>query len=326
MRLPVGPIRRAWWGVRARVAPRARILVYHRIGVRTRDPWLLSLPRDVFAQHLALLKTRYDVVRLSELVDALAGGRNVRNAVVITFDDGYADNCEVALPMLEDAGLPATFFITAGYVDSGRELWWDALERVSHAPGGLTRTFELPIPGAASFRWNAPRTDATVSGQLLDALYARAMGLVPNVRDLMIAELHFASGIPVNPRPDHALMTSAQVRELAAHPLVDVGAHSMTHTVMSLLSMDEQRREIRESRARIEELVGKPVTSFAYPFGHDGTIDDASRVAAREAGMRVACSTEWAPATRRADLFALPRLMVRNGDAAWLERTLRAVG
>ena len=117
--LLAGPVwlRNAWLRLRRRT--RCTVLLYHRVNDTSRDKLTTSVNR--FLEHLALLRSRYPVVTLQEAREALAAGNYLGpNVVVITFDDGYADNYECAAPVLEHFRLPATFFVTAGLIGTPR--------------------------------------------------------------------------------------------------------------------------------------------------------------------------------------------------------------
>src|SRR4051794_28319151 len=109
--------------IRNAAAPPVVVLIYHRVTVLADDPQLLAVSPDKFRAQLEILK-RYPILRFED------DWSKVRQpSIVITFDDGYADNHREALPILTEYGLPATFFVTAGAVGSNSEFWWDELER-----------------------------------------------------------------------------------------------------------------------------------------------------------------------------------------------------
>jgi peptidoglycan/xylan/chitin deacetylase (PgdA/CDA1 family) len=113
-----------------------------------------------------------------------------------------------------------------------------------------------------------------------------------------------------------------QARQLARSDWIEIGAHSVTHAALSTLPASEQRDEIVQSKAQLEAIAGRPVVSFAYPFGDQGA-GTAARV--REAGFRSSCTTEAAAVRAGTDPFQLPRVAVGDWDAPGLARTLRSV-
>lgn len=275
---------------------------------------------------MELIRRNHRPVSLTDMAAALGKGSVLRDAVVVTFDDGYADNLEVALPLLEQYEIPATFFVAAGYIGARREFWWDELERVVNDSGHLPPRLHLKAHSNPPFFWRGDTGDPIATVSLIRALHAFLLPLDSEERDHLISQLRAIGGTPAESRPANSIMTEGQLRRLASHPLAEVGAHTMTHPLLSAVSADDERREIDDSRRNLEAITGKPVTSFAYPFGYEGSWDAESRAAVAAAGFERACTTEWRPVRRGTDLFALPRLFVTGWDAAQLERVLRTVG
>ena len=118
------------------------VLLYHRVADIGFDPQLLSVSINNFREQLLFIKNNYEIFRFED--DYVK--RN-QPAIIITFDDGYADNYQNALPILEELEIPATFFITTGRIDSDREFWWDDLERLILIPLELPPKIELEIKG-----------------------------------------------------------------------------------------------------------------------------------------------------------------------------------
>ena len=130
----------------------AVILLYHRVHDDEFDPWLLKVSRKNFDDHMRHLQHRYAVLSLGELCQALDAGRLPRRAVAVTFDDGYGDNLRNAKPILDRHRVPATVFVTSGYVGAGREFWWDELERVVLQAPQIPGRFTVTVRGS-SHNW-----------------------------------------------------------------------------------------------------------------------------------------------------------------------------
>lgn len=144
--LEVGRLKRILKRVRSALRCRVVILMYHRVFKTSSDPWGLCVSPKNFAEHLELLRRHYPVLTLHELVSSLRDARLPKRGVVLTFDDGYADNLWNAKPLLEKYEVPATFFVTSGCVDSSSEFWWDDLERAILEPS------KLPIFCSSGFK------------------------------------------------------------------------------------------------------------------------------------------------------------------------------
>src|SRR5215217_4356416 len=147
--------RRARWRLdqarhwlKRRLTSPAIILMYHRVTELANDPHLLAVTPAHFDEQLAAIRAHGIPLRLQELVESLRQGRTPRRAVIVTFDDGYADNLHQAKPLLERHRVPATFFLTAGQVGQAREFWWDELDRLLLQPGALPAVLRLSVNGS----------------------------------------------------------------------------------------------------------------------------------------------------------------------------------
>lgn len=333
--------RGAGW-LRRRLSRHALILMYHRVARLPVDPQLLAVTPEHFAEHLEILARECRVLRLGELVERLRRGRVPRRGVVVTFDDGYADNLHNARPLLERHGVPATVFVTSGHVGSDREFWWDELERLLLTPGTLPPALTLTTPDGVwradvaaptytTDEWEAHRAwhieqNGNPSGR--HELYRRVYGLLhdrlPAEREAILDQLRQWARAGTAGRATHRALTAEELRALAAGDLVEVGAHSVTHPLLPALEPEQQWHEVRTSRTSLETLLGRPVRALAYPHGRR-TAETVRLV--REAGFASAACSDVDLVRRDSDWYQLPRVGVRDWDGArfrrWLERHLR---
>jgi peptidoglycan/xylan/chitin deacetylase (PgdA/CDA1 family) len=246
---------------------------------------------------MGVIARNFNVLPLAEAVERLHCGTLPQRAACVTFDDGYVDNIKVALPILRQWGIPATFFIASGYLDGGR-MWNDTvIEAVRLASGdvldlewvGLGR---LPIDTLEQ-RYQTMLTLLSKLKYLHKEERERRVGAIA---DAVAAEL-----------PNDLMMRAEDVRALAASGM-EVGAHTVSHPILNSVPDDQAHYEIESSRQRLAEITGKPVQLFAYPNGKPGSDYDLRHVhLVRELGFRGAVSTAWGAATRSTDLFQLPR-------------------
>ena len=269
-----GHMRRLASRARRRLSSRALILLYHRVAEATSDPWSLAVKPAHFAEHLEVIKKRARVLSIKELVAAIANDKLPRRAVVITFDDGYADNLLNARPLLEKYDSPATIFVTTGFAGSDREFWWDELDRLFLQPGALPSSLRLNIGskdyrwdlgeaaryGEAAFRthggWRAWEKDDPSSRHLLyrslwELMHPLPEGERQRVRDDLVAW----AGADKSPRATHRALSSDELGELAGGGLIEIGCHTITHPKLAALALSSQRDEINQSKARLEELL-----------------------------------------------------------------------
>ena len=331
-------LRRRWRRLADAVAPPPLILMYHRIAQDDLDPWHLCVSPNNFAAQMELLRRERRPMRLDDLTSELEQGRCPRGAVVVTFDDGYRDNLLAALPVLEAFDVPATVFCTAGVVGGEQAFWWDQLAGLLLGPDLLPPALALDVGGdhkrielhaaeryaAADRAADRRRRDDEAPASARLGFYREVWGWLRPLAECdrtvaldQIARWSSAAGADV-PRP----LSREQARALAASPLIEIGAHSVTHAALSTLAPSAQRSEIGHSKAQLEALVARPVVSFAYPFGDQGA-DTAALV--REAGFRSSCTTEAGAVRPGTDPFQLPRMAVGDWDADTLARTLRSV-
>lgn len=332
----VGRLRR--WGARLGLLPPAIILAYHRVADLAADPQLLAVSPRHFAEHLEVLRRAYRPLPLRALRQRLRGNRWRSRTLVLTFDDGYADNLRQARPLLAAAGIPATVFVTAGMVDGPHEFWWDALERVLLRTPDLPMALSLVIAGARCAwslpaeqaarpsppDWHVLRVEPALSGResLYLELAGRLRGLDPMEREALVDQLFDWAGQPRTAPESQRALTTAELHALARDGLVEVGAHTLTHPVLSARPLEAQREEIAASKRRLETALGAPVTSFAYPFGGRGDYQPATAGLVQAAGFHCACSNFQGHVHLDTDPYQLPRYLVRDWDGDTFARHL----
>lgn len=301
---------------RRRGEPRVFVLAYHDVsapeaaaaGLDTAtlypDP---AEPEGVIAaarlqQQLRHLERHYRFASLSQAASLLARPGALReDLVVVTFDDGYAGNFEAAWPALREAGVPATIFLTTGFID-GDGLWFDFARRALAA--ALAAGRRLPARPrraleAALGRWpgRARRPEWAVE---------RLKRLRPAARRQLLDELA-AADLPLGPpaRP----LSWDQVRTLAAMGW-EIGSHTVTHPILSQLTAAQQFEEIEGARDRIRQEIGEAPPAFAYPNGGAGDFDETTCEVLRAGGSTVACTTLRGGNRPGCDLLRLRRVGV----------------
>lgn len=317
------------------------ILMYHRVADLALDPQLLATTPAKFDQQIAALPSLGNPMPLAEFASRLAAGKPVDGALVVTFDDGYADNLLAAKPILQAHGVPATMFVTAGMVGSDQEFWWDELERLLLVTENLPSTITLRTGKGDQVVSMGDTTHYGAEARLRDAGWSVEQPGFPTPRHMLYRYLQQTvhalgddrrrqdvlsaiaawAGIGRIGRASHRPLRAEEVAVLAGG-MTTVGAHTMTHPMLALLPEDAQRQEIADSRRILQELTGCAVDLFAYPYGSASSFSPRTVAIVKEAGFTAACSTRQAPATATDDLFTLPRMTVRNWTAEELERHL----
>ncbi|HEV8661554.1 MAG TPA: polysaccharide deacetylase family protein, partial [Candidatus Methylomirabilis sp.] len=301
--------------LRRRADPRrAVVLRYHSVSEPTPENLLyrapsISVSPRTFERQMEFLADRYQVVPLARLVDCVAAGEPFPpRAVAITFDDGYRDNHRHALPCLRSLGLPATVFVTAGAVGDGWSFW------VSRLRGLLLKTerAEIDFPGLGPMDLSSP---AAREGWI-EALTGELCRKPPPEAERDLAQLASLAGVdgPIE-GSGKWMMGWEELRE-AAGAGIDIGAHTVSHPVLTFLDDGQAAGEISRSRKVLEKGLERPVLHFAYPNGPAVENQDL-RVArlVREAGFLSACTSENGPLDLGDDRYRLRRLAVAERDA-----------
>jgi len=276
--------------------------MYHRIGSFHEDPYGLAVHPDRFAEHLEHLRALRSAIPLRNAAEEGDSG-----GVAITFDDGYADNATLAAPMVAEAGLPATWFITAGRLGR-RRFWWDRLAEGLLGPHGTPDSTDVEVAGRALWL-DLRSTEARRTA--LFFLHRRLSALPPDAIEDAVDRILGRLGAP-EPAADNLTMTVDQLRVLADLPLQEVGAHTRTHLRLRGQDPELQREEILGSVADLVDLLDRPVDLFAYPFGGRSAVGSLAPRLVAEAGCALAVSTDPGAVHDRSDRYRLPRLNVRN--------------
>jgi peptidoglycan/xylan/chitin deacetylase (PgdA/CDA1 family) len=275
--------------VRGRLPPHAlTVLTFHRVAWRAAgaewDGDVIDSTPDAFEAQLDHIARHFNTVGIDDILEFLDGKPLPPNPLCLSFDDGYRDNHDIALPMLVRRGLRAVFFIATSYINERRVFWWDRLAyTIKHARNS---TIELSYP-------------ARISWPLAGAL-PRALRLAKDTFALdmprFLDELARAAGIDWTPELEakgsaDLLMNWPMVRKLADAGM-DVESHTHTHRLLATLTSADLEEELRRSRDILSSELGRPVRALAYPAGGGAVIDRPRvREAVRSAGYQLAFST-----------------------------------
>jgi peptidoglycan/xylan/chitin deacetylase (PgdA/CDA1 family) len=304
---------RAILKLRARTsAPWLSILTYHRFPTKGgNDPFddgVVDVTLERFERQVACLKEHFNPVGIDELCAFARGGKLPPNPVAITFDDGYLNAYEHALPILQRHGCKAIFFIATSFITERRVYWWD---RLSYILKHCTRDeIRLHLPRSIHIDFKRDRS----------ASIHRTMRIIKGCsmdeRVRVLDAIDRAAGVPFTREMDRAfadqlLMSWDQVRALRKAGM-DVQSHTRTHQVLRTLSPDELTDELEGSRADLERELGERVRALAYPVGNP--VENASpiRVALKKAGYEIGFTngTGPTPLWGRVDPFNIRRQMV----------------
>ncbi|MBA3909125.1 MAG: hypothetical protein C0524_04375 [Rhodobacter sp.] len=252
-----------------------------------------------------LARSHFRVAPLSEAISDLLMGRVTQPTVALTFDDGYRNNVDVALPILQRFNFPATIFLATGLIGSSKTIWPFRILQALQSTAADSVTW-----GGRSFPLAtlAERTAANKS------LQSRVKELAPGTPDNAAAEIERLLEVQENPDIDRnsplAMMDADDVRLGVESGLLEFGAHSVTHPILSALDDDGLRREIDGSVQSIRQMVPKPSRCFAYPNGLPADFDARCITRLQDNGIAFAVSTVQAMNRPGADAYRLGRLCI----------------
>jgi peptidoglycan/xylan/chitin deacetylase (PgdA/CDA1 family) len=280
-------------GINARLS----ILIFHRV-LPNKDP---LRPEEVdertFDKLMGFISESFNVLPLVEAKKRLEFGKLPSRSVCITFDDGYADNYNVALPILMRWNLPATFFISSGYIDGGC-MWNDAIiELLRVVP---SNRLNLKNIGLTNYSLTSLMERRLAAHKLINTLkyhpQAKREEMIRQIMNVVKAAL-----------PIELMMTSSQVRDLY-NTGMDVGGHTINHPILSQEHDDMARREIFGGKEELEGIINGNISVFAYPNGIPGRDYKLEHVKmCKSAGFEGAVTTSWGVATNGNDPFQMPR-------------------
>jgi peptidoglycan/xylan/chitin deacetylase (PgdA/CDA1 family) len=296
--------------------PGVLCITYHRVADEVlHDPDVISVRPAELGRQAAWLRERFRLLSGNDVADFIKGRLDLREpAVALTFDDAYEDNFAAGRMLMERFGIPATFFVTTGFIETGAIPPWD---RIGYAlRQSRASTLEIAAVGDQG-PWSlaVPSYDAAMS--TLMALYR---GLAVELQDAFIEACERAAGIAADvPSPFMTWSQIASLREMGH----TIGAHTHTHPVLASLSIEQQHLEMARSKSIIEARLKAPVRVFAYPYGKPGsTFTQETKGLARTCGFDAAFSFYggWNRA-RGTDPFDVRRIKVDTDTSIAMFRT-----
>lgn len=316
-------------------SPDGVILMYHRIGSRQTDPWEIFVSEENFRQHLEWLTRSYQVHPLSELDLVIPKKDKPQKHVFITFDDGCFDNFDVAVPLLNEFHLPATFFIPTGILTGQTIFWWEMLDQLFWGKEALPECINLSS-GKKTFikkvlpsmrkrdplvenKWSANREPAPSDRCQLYLDICKWIRECTSKEQMMITDQLIK--LYEDNVQDNLYFKKMSSKEIAllAEKKFDIGGHTVHHPSLKFHDYNLQKKEIISCKSVLEEVTGKKVVSFAYPHGEYN--EDTFNII-KEAGIKYACTTDWGAIDQVTERLLLPRMLVRNTGVAFFKKQL----
>jgi peptidoglycan/xylan/chitin deacetylase (PgdA/CDA1 family) len=304
-----------------RLAPLARslvggvgaILMLHRVTANPEKPLgvnrHLNIAPDFLDAVLSDMKARgYEFVTLDEAIERLRKGGNTGQFATITADDAYRDNFTEALPVLETHRAPLTIYVAPALISGDADLWWDVVDEIV----GKGEPISLETRrGREIIDCSTPAKRFAANARLHEHLTADVHE--EDQREVLHV-LARSSGVDPDAPRRKTLMDWDEIRRIAAHPLVTIGAHTVHHYNLMRLDEETARRELTEAMQMLEAEIGQKPKHMAYPYGYASAVGAREVALAREAGYASAVTTRHGVlrAEHASHLHALPRISV-NG-------------
>lgn len=254
----------ARWAVRHRPL----ILMYHGLTEdETVIDWTQVRASD-FDRQMRYMKDHFEMVSLADIVEMVESGRVMPRAAAVTFDDGYRSNHTLAYPILKRHGIPATIFITSGFINGYtiRQgfLWPDYVTALLKSHSTVSE-IDFSAIGLGRMDISTPPKLA----QARNAISEHLKTLPADQKDEALAamERRYGPAVRADAFPDYQPLELGQLRQLANDPLITIGAHSISHQILSRMTPEKLEVEIGGSKAETEKLTGRPAQFFAYPNG-----------------------------------------------------------
>lgn len=274
-------------GLRRKLDRKLRVLAYHRVRDITDDfsfdPELISASPTQFREQIRYVRDRYTPVRCEDVVESVESGTPLpHDAVLITFDDGYDDNYDVAFPILKSLGVPATFFVSTGHIDGGHPYAYDWLAHMVRE----TKAPNVALPDYG-FNLHLPegRDDRLLALMNFLSWYKRRSD---GEQTAIMKQLEEAWNMPrTSSHPDCRPMTWSQLREMHAAGM-SIGAHGVHHRMLAKLEPHDLHAEVNACKARLEHELDSPALAISYPVGNEVAYDARVIDAVKQAGFKIA--------------------------------------
>ena len=330
-------IRKGFQRIRYFLKKKAIVLSYHRVAIPDIDPWEISVSPANFEEHLQVLK-KYKIITPAQLLMHLKGERLENNTVCITFDDGYQDNFVTARPLLEKFNFHSTIFIPVHFIGQQKEFWWDELQSIIFCKRDLPQKlsisianhiFEFDLEDEARFnslqyekntQWIWYEERKTKRAELYLRLWEQLRPIKLDEINDVLEKLKEWSSFSYSVEKTNFPMSEDQLHSIIAHPLFDIGIHTVTHPALAYHEKQDQYNEISNCKKNLEVLSGRPMNTIAYPYGiyNEDTLE-----VAKELGVEIGFTTQGGAVQSNDHPLKLARYHVKNWNGNEFEKRLR---
>tara|TARA_B100000029_G_scaffold63741_1_gene57110 strand:+ start:2286 stop:3323 length:1038 start_codon:yes stop_codon:yes gene_type:complete len=280
------------------------VLMYHRVLPDTQMADDLDIGMAVsssnFEKQIKTLKSKYKIVSMEDFNNNLKE-RKKEFMITITFDDGYKDNLDYALPILEKFQVPATVYVTTRFLEGDTWMWWYELKEEIKNKSKLDFNFK-------NTKYNFVIENQKQKNQAFKKLRELFLDLI---KEKQIELLEIITKKKDRKNYSKICLSKEELKNLSKHPLITVGAHSHNHLNLKILERENLIYEIKESKVVLENLLESKIKHFSYPYGQGRQVSQREQKAVAELDFDTAVTTQVYPIKGYSPFF-LPRIYVGN--------------
>ena len=263
------------------------------------DPWKIAITPEEFDNHMRYIKDNYNIMRFED------DWSNINEkTIVVTFDDGYADNFYNAVPILKKYDIPATFFISTNNIGTNSEFWWDELATMFHNINKIKFNYREKT-------YNLEKMDDVRKACL--EVRSILINMSPEKRREELNVLHDKMSVPIQKSILNRSMNQWEIQQLTKFDNISIGAHTKSHTKLSQLSVDSQREEIKGSKEILEKISGQKIEMFSYPFGSDEDYTEHTVEKVKTSEINKAAVVKQGLYSKECGEYRIPRNTVSGG-------------
>jgi len=298
------------------------VLQYHRVASLCFDPLQLAVEPYHFEKHIEYLAQNYNVISIDEMKYHLETSEPFREGtVVITFDGGYTDVLYTAKEVLERFEVPATVFASSANIIEGGQFWWQELEDFLIA-NSIEGQLKL-IMDSQLYKW--PLVTQLDRFRAYDDLYSILSDKRPSEQRTIVEQITRSLDLRAEELDNHRTMSAQELRKLSEGGSITIGGHTHNCVKLSSLSKWQQIEEISTNRNMLEEVLGRDVEYFSYPFGNDNSYTEETISILEDIGFSLACGNSYGTVSLigQTNRYELPRVKVGNWNAFTFYRFLK---
>lgn len=294
------------------------VLLYHRIANATYDPQQLCVSPENFKMQLQYLKKRYHFLTVEEFDDHLINRKPFkRNSLLITFDDGYADNLKNAIPILENEQLQALFYISIHNLNNQSIFWWDELDLIFKYPEKI----DSKVLNQLFKNTNVADVNSLYNYYLTKLKRASSL----REREDYLGEVRMLRVVLEEERKEYYCLTYDECITMGNSKAAIIGAHSINHLSLAALSNSDQEHEITESVMELSKIIKKRISYFSYPYGEKHDYNEFSEAVCKKLNLNHAAANYGGYMDCISNKYAFTRFVVRNDLPEILDNKLRAI-